>query len=91
MVTHGGGNGYGKSKMKSRLGTHPGKGRVTAEELLENEKTALVAKKHEELEDVWNKHDMLVSIFLFMPHYISSHLTWSGCRSGRCFIWRVIR
>jgi hypothetical protein len=58
QVSRGGGNRYSKSKKKSRSK----KRLVSTEELIETEKKVLLAEKQGELDDVWNKHDMLVCI-----------------------------
>lgn len=57
------GNRYDKSKKKSRL---DGRSKKNLAKIVEDEKTSLLAEKHQELDDVWNKHDMLVCI-LFCP------------------------
>jgi hypothetical protein len=62
-VSRSSGNRYDKSTKKSRL---DGRSKTNSAKTVEDEKTALLAKKHQELDDVWNKHDMLVC-FLFCP------------------------
>lgn len=74
-VSRGGGNKYGKSKKK---GSRPKKNLVR---MIDDEKTELLAEKHVELEEVWNKHDMLVhiSFFCHFPlHTIMSFLMFFG-------------
>lgn len=69
-VSRGGGNRYSKSKKKSRLGSQSKK---SLTEMMEDEKNVLLAEKHGELQDVWNKHDMLVcslsSVWFSLSHY----------------------
>jgi hypothetical protein len=77
-VSRGSGNTYAKSKTKARLASRPRKSVLTTEQMMENEKTVLLAKKHRELEDVWNKHDILVCILAFSPYHVSSFLTYLG-------------
>ncbi|KAF8234374.1 hypothetical protein L208DRAFT_1422693 [Tricholoma matsutake] len=65
-VSRGGGNRYSKSKKKSRLGSQSKK---SLTEMMEDEKNVLLAEKHGELQDVWNKHDMLVREIFHMESY----------------------
>ena len=74
-VSRGGGNRYGKSKKK---GSHAKKSLVR---MVDDEKKALLAEKHAELEEVWNKHDMLVRISffrLFPSHTVTFFLIFFG-------------
>jgi hypothetical protein len=86
-VSRGGGNRYGKSKKKS----YSKKPLVTTEEMVQTEKKGVLAQKREELEEVWNKHDMLVCNPIF-PSFLVIFVSnlFRIFRLGRFFTWRVI-
>jgi hypothetical protein len=76
-ISRGAGNTSAKSKTKARLGSRPRKSVLTTEQMMENEKTVLLVEKHAQLEDVWNKHDILVcssAFFALSPIVISDSL-----------------
>lgn len=89
--TKAGGSRKAKSKQKSARGAKKSVG--IPKEVLEAEKTALLAEKHAQLENVLEKHDNLVRGFssqLLAWKWTLIIYDFGNCRLGRYFIWTIL-